>query len=186
MELLVRDCEGEPGGLPLLSHALAETWRRHDGNVLTVEGYRATGGIRGAVARSADRLYDTLPGTQRAVLRSVLLRLVTPSLDGEPVRCRVSSRSLLDDPDRSASSGSSCGPGSSPPRRRPSSWPTRRWPGPGPVSVLARRRRRRAAALRHLTSAAEGWESLGRPVTELYRGARLDTALEWRRSASRT
>jgi hypothetical protein len=41
--------------------ALAETWRRRDGHVLTVEGYRASGGIRGAVARSADRLYDSLP-----------------------------------------------------------------------------------------------------------------------------
>ena len=56
VDLLVRDSEGEPGALPLLSHALVETWRRRDGHVLTVEGYRASGGIRGAVARSADRL----------------------------------------------------------------------------------------------------------------------------------
>ena len=62
VDLLVRDCEGEPGALPLLSHALAETWQRRDGRVLTVEGYRATGEIRGAVARSADRLYESLPG----------------------------------------------------------------------------------------------------------------------------
>ena len=34
--------------------------------------------------------------------------------------------------------------------------------------------------LRHLTAAADGWESLGRADTELYRGARLETALEWR------
>ncbi len=180
VELLVRDCEGEPGGLPLLSHALAETWRRRDGNVLTVEGYRATGGIRGAVARSADRLYDTLPGTQRAVLRSVLLRLVTPSLDGEPVRCRVSSRSLLDDPDRERIVGLLV-------RARlvtseketfelahealARAWPRlQSWLDD---DVAGQR------LLRHLTSAAEGWESLGRPETELYRGARLDTALEW-------
>ena len=67
VDLLVRDTEGEPGALPLLSHALAETWRRRDGNVLTVEGYRATGGISGAVARSADRLYESLPPGQRAI-----------------------------------------------------------------------------------------------------------------------
>ena len=60
VELLVRDCDGEPGGLPLLSHALVETWRRREGSTLTVEGYRSGGGIRGAVARSADRLYDGL------------------------------------------------------------------------------------------------------------------------------
>ena len=51
VDLLVRDSEGEPGALPLLSYALAQTWERRDGRVLTVGGYRATGGIRGAVAR---------------------------------------------------------------------------------------------------------------------------------------
>ena len=100
VDLLVRDCEGEPGALPLLSHALAETWQRRDGRVLTVEGYRATGEIRGAVARSADRLYESLPVEQRPKLRSVMLRLVSPSSDGEPVRSRVPARALGGDSDR--------------------------------------------------------------------------------------
>ena len=34
--------------------------------------------------------------------------------------------------------------------------------------------------LHHLTSAADAWNSLGRPDSELYRGARLAQALEWR------
>ena len=38
VDLLVRDCEGEPGALPLLSHALAETWQRRDGRVLDGRG----------------------------------------------------------------------------------------------------------------------------------------------------
>ena len=38
--LLVRDVEGEPGALPLLSHALRETWERREGGTLTVAGYR--------------------------------------------------------------------------------------------------------------------------------------------------
>ena len=100
VDLLVRDCEGEPGALPLLSHALAETWRRRDGRVLTVEAYRATGEIRGAVARSADRLYESLPAEQRPKLRSMLLRLVAPSPDGDPVRSRIPTRSLGGDADR--------------------------------------------------------------------------------------
>ena len=100
VDLLVRDCEGEPGALPLLSHALAETWQRRDGRVLTVEGYRATGEIRGAVARSADRLYVSLPAEQRAKLRSLLLRLVSSSVDGEPVRSHVFTRTLGGDIER--------------------------------------------------------------------------------------
>ena len=181
IELLIRDCEGEPGGLPLLSHALVETWRRRDGVTLTVEGYRSSGGIRGAVARSADLLYDGLTAEERATLRGILLRLVTPSLEGDPVRCRVPARTLLGEPQRARIVGLLV-------RARlvtseeasfevahealARAWPRlRSWLD---EDVAGQR------TLRHLTAATDGWESLGRPDTELYRGARLETALEWR------
>ena len=35
----------------------------------------------------------------------------------------------------------------------------------------------------HLTSAADGWDTLGRPDSELYRGVRLTQALQWRERA---
>ena len=47
VDLVVRDAEGEPGALPMLSHALAETWRGREGVVMTLEGYRRTGEMRG-------------------------------------------------------------------------------------------------------------------------------------------
>jgi DNA-binding SARP family transcriptional activator/WD40 repeat protein len=185
VDLLVRDTEGEPGALPLLSHALAETWRRRDGAVLTVEGYQATGSIRGAVARSADRLYVSLPPDQRTTLQSVLLRLVAPSLDGDPVRCRVASRTLLGDAAH---------------RRVVSLLVRARLVTAAQETVeLAHEALARAwprlqswldddaagqRTLRHLAAAADGWDSLGRPDSELYRGSRLDTALEWRRTAA--
>ena len=100
VDLLDRDLEGEPGALPLLSHALAETWRRRDGRVLTVEAYEATGGIRAAVARSAERLYETLPPDHQKALRVVLLRLVALVPEGEPVRSRAPAGSLAGDPAR--------------------------------------------------------------------------------------
>ena len=40
----VRDVGDEPGALPMLSHALVETWRRRP-QLLTLEGYEASGGI---------------------------------------------------------------------------------------------------------------------------------------------
>jgi DNA-binding SARP family transcriptional activator/WD40 repeat protein len=181
VDLLVRDTEGEPGALPLLSHALAETWQRRDGRVLTVEGYKATGGIRGAVARSADRLYESLPVDQRTLLRSVLLRLVAPTPDGEPVRSRIASRTLSGDAARERVLGLLV-------RARlvtaeedtvelahealARAWPRlRSW-----LDEDAAGQR----VLRHLAAAADGWESLGRPDTELYRGGRLESAFEWR------
>src|SRR4249919_3220323 len=89
VDLLVREVEGEPAALPLLSHVLRETWERREGPTLTVAGYRSTGGIRQAVSRSAESLYDAMDATQRGQLRSLLLRLVMPTEDGDPVRARV-------------------------------------------------------------------------------------------------
>ena len=181
VDLLVRDTEGEPGALPLLSHALAETWRRRDGNVLTVEGYRSTGGISGAVARSADRLYESLPSGQRSTLRSILLRLVGSSPDGEAVRFRVDNQTLRGDPDRErvisllvgarlvTTEANSVELAHEALAR---AWPRlRSW-----LDEDAAGQR----ILRHLAAAAVGWDSLGRPESELYRGARLEAALEWR------
>ena len=34
--------------------------------------------------------------------------------------------------------------------------------------------------LRHLAAAADAWDAMGRPDSELYRGVRLAQALEWR------
>ena len=90
IDLLVREVEGEPGALPRLSHVLRQTWEHREGATLTVEGYRLTGGIRNAVAQSAERLYEGLEERQRSQLRSLLLRLVMPGEDGESTRARVS------------------------------------------------------------------------------------------------
>ena len=38
VDLLVGEVEGTPGALPMLSHALLETWKRREGNTLTVAG----------------------------------------------------------------------------------------------------------------------------------------------------
>ena len=75
-EIVLRDVAGEPGGLPLLSHALRETWKRRRGRSLTVEGYRECGGVHGAISRTADGVYDALVPVQQAVAqRDIFLRL---------------------------------------------------------------------------------------------------------------
>ncbi|WP_336207242.1 nSTAND1 domain-containing NTPase [Nonomuraea sp. LPB2021202275-12-8] len=83
---VVREVAGEPGGLPLMSHALLETWRRRRGKVLTAATYTAAGGVRGALARTAERVYLGLTSDQAAQARRILLRLVDPGTraDGEP------------------------------------------------------------------------------------------------------
>ncbi|MBW4722054.1 nSTAND1 domain-containing NTPase [Saccharothrix obliqua] len=73
---LVAEAHGKVGVLPLLSHALLETWRRRRGNTLTLTGFRRTGGIDGALAKSAESVYGALDGPGRAAVRGLLLRLV--------------------------------------------------------------------------------------------------------------
>ncbi|MGO4757806.1 hypothetical protein AB4212_55965, partial [Streptomyces sp. 2MCAF27] len=91
---LVEEVADEPGGLPLLSHVLLETWRRRRGRALTMAAYEATGGIHGAVAQTAEDLYTRLPPDQAQAVRRSLLRLVTPG-EGAPDTRRPADRAEL-------------------------------------------------------------------------------------------
>ena len=90
----VADASGQPGALPMLSHALFETWRQRRGDVLTLAGYEATGGVAGAVAQTAEEMFRRLEPRRRQVAREVLLRLVTVGADGPDTRRRVARAEL--------------------------------------------------------------------------------------------
>jgi WD40 repeat protein/transcriptional regulator with XRE-family HTH domain len=79
----------DPGALPLLSHALLSTWQGRRAGRLTIEGYRASGGITDAVARSADLAYAGLTASQQRAARRLFLRLVWVADDGADTRRRV-------------------------------------------------------------------------------------------------
>ena len=181
VDLLVHEVEGEPGSLPLLSHALAQTWERREGQTLTVAGYHASGGIRGAVAQTAEKIYGRVPSAQRPMLRDLMLRLVSSSPDGEPVRWRLPRRIAAPDADRVrlvealtearlvTSDAESVELAHESLAR---AWPRLRdWLDD---DVEGQR------IWRHLASAAETWDEMGRPDSELYRGVRLARVLEWR------
>ncbi|MFJ4700587.1 hypothetical protein ACIP5N_21590 [Streptomyces sp. NPDC088768] len=93
---LVREVAEEAGALPLLAHVLRETWRRRRGRTMTMSGYEAAGGLRGAVAQSAETFYRELPAERAALLRRLLLRLVVPG-EGTPDTRRVASLAELHD-----------------------------------------------------------------------------------------
>jgi class 3 adenylate cyclase/energy-coupling factor transporter ATP-binding protein EcfA2 len=75
VEGILRDVVGRPGALPLLSHSLLETWKRRSGRMLTLIGYLQSGGVHGAIARTAETVYDALSPEQQALARNVFLRL---------------------------------------------------------------------------------------------------------------
>ncbi|MFF4186346.1 DNA-binding protein [Streptomyces sp. NPDC001691] len=80
---LVEEVASEPASLPLLSHALRETWRRRRGRALTLAAHHAAGGLHGAIAQTAEDLYAELTPAQERAARRILLGLVAPG-DGAP------------------------------------------------------------------------------------------------------
>jgi WD40 repeat protein len=85
------------GALPLLSHALLETWRRARRGQLTIADYRATGGIGGAVHQTAERVFAELTTEERMLARRMFLRLVQVGDDMLVTRRRVSRAELPSD-----------------------------------------------------------------------------------------
>lgn len=66
----------DPGALPLLAHALRETWNRARRREMTVRDYVAAGGIAGVVERTAEAICATLAPDELELVRQVFLRLV--------------------------------------------------------------------------------------------------------------
>ncbi|GAA0820905.1 helix-turn-helix domain-containing protein [Streptosporangium amethystogenes subsp. fukuiense] len=92
---IIADVADEPGALPLMSHALRETWRRRRGKMLTLDAYESVGGVRGATGHTAEELYGRLSPAQARIARRVLLRLINPGEQAEDTR-RPVSRAELD------------------------------------------------------------------------------------------
>ena len=87
----------EAGALPLLSHALLATWSCSRGSRLTLADYRASGGIRDAIARTAEQAYATLDAVGQELARLLFLRLVHIGDDGRESRARLPLRDLPGD-----------------------------------------------------------------------------------------
>jgi WD40 repeat protein/DNA-binding SARP family transcriptional activator len=181
---MIGEVADEPGGLPLLSCALLESWQHRQGRTLTLAAYHQAGGVHGAVARLAERAWRQLDPGQQQIARRMLLRLAGPGEGEAVVRRRVPL-------DEFTASGDERG------RVVLDALADQRLLTKGEDSVevaheaLLREWPRLRGWLeedvqgrvlhRHLISAAREWEQSGRDPGELYRGARLTGALDWAR-----
>lgn len=82
--------------LPLVSQALRETWHRRQGMTLTLAAYDEAGGIRHAIARTAETAYLALAPDKREIAKQLFLRLVAFG-DGTEDTTRRIDRAELDD-----------------------------------------------------------------------------------------
>jgi hypothetical protein len=94
---MLDDVSGEPGAMPLLQHALWTLWTRRHGRWLRAEEYRAFGGVKQAIASTAEAVYARCTGFRRQRLRDIFLRLtrLDESADGRDTRRRVLLRDLI-------------------------------------------------------------------------------------------
>lgn len=98
VDAILETAEDEAGSLPLVAHALVETWKRRRGSTLTLEGYRAAGGVAGAIAQTANAIYETQFGAaERDATHRLFLRLVTPGEGAGDTRRIVDRAELADD-----------------------------------------------------------------------------------------
>ena len=86
---MLGDVAEEPGALPLMEYALTELFDRRDGRTLTLDAYRAIGGVSGALGRHAEELYVDLDDAGKDATRQLFLRLVALGEGAEDTRRRV-------------------------------------------------------------------------------------------------
>ena len=181
-QALVGEVTDEPGGLPLLSTTLFELWGKREGGWLRMRTYEETGGLRGAVARLAERSYHQLTDGEMQTAKTILLRLVGSGEGEAAVRRRVPVTEF--DPDRSTAVAAVLD------RLTGDRLLTR---SDGLVEIAHEALIREWPRLRdwleedvhgravraHLTEAAKQWQEADRNPAELYRGPRLSVAMDW-------
>ncbi|WIY02627.1 hypothetical protein QRX60_01770 [Amycolatopsis mongoliensis] len=178
---LVADATGQPGVLPLLSHALLETWRRRRGTTLTLAGYESTGGIERSVAQTSERTFATFSARQQRLARQIFLRMTALGEGTEDTKRRISRAELdTDDEDTAVVLGELAA------ARLVTLDDTgieiahealiRGWPR---LREWLTEDREGLRVHRQLTEATDAWESVDEDPGWLYRGTRLGIAREW-------
>jgi WD40 repeat protein/serine/threonine protein kinase len=96
IDAIVEEAGIETNSLPLVAHALVETWMRREGNLMTLKGFRQAGGVTGAISQTADAIYnDRFDSAEKAAAERLFLRLVAPG-EGSPDTKRIISLSDID------------------------------------------------------------------------------------------
>ena len=180
VDVVVEDLGDDPS-LPLLQHALLETWKRRRGRALTVDGYAESGRVHGAIAKTAEQVVTGLEPARQALARSVFLDLIEVGETFEPTRRRSRRSDLVARGDGVESVIDELA------RERLLTVDEstvelahealiRHWPR---LRAWLEEDRERLQTRRKLAAAAQEWETLDREAEAVYRGARLAAAEEW-------
>jgi len=178
---LIADATGQPAVLPLVSHALLETWNRRHGTTLTLAAYQTAGGMHHALARTAETTYNSLDLDQQRLSRQLFQRLTALGEGTEDTKRRIRDDELdHDDPNTTTVLNALA-------RARLITLDRdsielahealiRHWPR---LRDWLAEDRDGLRIHRQLTDDAHTWQALDRDPGALYRGARLARAHEW-------
>jgi DNA-binding SARP family transcriptional activator/WD40 repeat protein len=181
-DAIVSDVVDEPGGLPLLSTALLETWVRRRDSTLTLAGYADAGEVTGALAHLAEDVFQRFSAGEQEACRRIFLRLAEPGEGLDDVRRWAPAAELVapDDPNAGVVLATLTD------RRLVTAGADgvevaheallREWPRARAWFEDDREGRR---VHHHLAASAADWDTADRDPAELYRGARLGSALDW-------
>ena len=95
IDLLIEQTHGREGALPLLQFALTRIWEGLLEGIVPATTLEQIGGVGGALAGEAQRIYDSLPPTEQAIARRVFLGLVQLGEGTKDTRRRVPVERLM-------------------------------------------------------------------------------------------
>lgn len=177
---VIADASAFGATLPLVSTALLETWHRRQGMTLTLAGYDEAGGIRHAIARTAESVYLAFEPAERDLARQIFLRLTAFGDGAEDTKRRIDRCELHDGPQTAAVLGELVRS-----RLVTVGRHTIELTHEALLVTWARLRdwlsedRDGLRTHRQLTEAAAAWVVLDRDSGALYRGLRLLIAEDW-------
>jgi tetratricopeptide (TPR) repeat protein len=196
VKVILDDVGYEPGALPLLSHALLETWKRRRGRTLTLSGYVESGGVDGAIRETAESVFNQrLTTEQRSIARMIFLHLTELNENAQDTRRRASYTELITRStdeltiqtvinilaDARLVTTSTIEPGDTKVVEVAHESLIREWPT---LQGWLNEDRQGLILHRHLTEAAEDWIENDRETGLLIRGKRLAQVQEWASNAS--
>ncbi|MDX2163436.1 MAG: protein kinase [bacterium] len=86
---IIAEVNQQVGALPLLQYLLSELFERREGTLMTMNAYRAIGGVRGALTKRADEIYQAFNADEQHAARQLFLRLITLGEGTEDTRRRA-------------------------------------------------------------------------------------------------
>ncbi len=196
VDTILDDLARESGALPLLEHALLEIWKRRSNRTFTLDSYRNSGGVAGAIARTAEEIYEGFSADEQVIVRRIMMRLTHFGEGTEDTRRRavldelVSSSGKAEAVQRVVQKMVGA-------RFLTTTWDrstSKRYVDVSHEALIRGWSRLRdwidqdRAGLRlrrHITGAAENWQQSGRDEKFLFRGARLIETQEWQEVSER-